>query len=117
MGQNCVEILLGKERFTRELEKGAFFLMADWARRFEYVTGMAFNDNPEITRKIFQMEHKYLLGLRTPRSGDFSDHAEKVSRLVDLPLHWMDVGLDHLEKTLKHTIESCKHTPAKRGGQ
>ncbi|MDA8135088.1 MAG: DUF1638 domain-containing protein [Desulfobacteraceae bacterium] len=110
-GQNCVEILIGKEIFTRELEQGAFFLMEDWARRFEHVTGMAFNDNPAITRKIFQMEHKYLLGLRTDCSSDFTDHAEKVSRLVGLPLRWMDAGLEHLEQTLEELIEQRKHLP------
>lgn len=110
-GQNCVEILLGKEIFTAELEKGAFFLMEDWAKRFEHVTGIAFNDKPEVTRAIFQMEHKYLLGLRTPCSGDFTSHAERVSSLVGLPLHWLDVNLDHLEQTLEYTIEQRRTLP------
>jgi hypothetical protein len=110
-GQNCVEILLGKEIFTRELEKGAFFLMEEWAQKFEYVTGMAFHDNPLMTRDIFQMEHAYLLGLRTPCSGDFVDNAEKVSRLVELPLRWMDVSLNRLEQTLEQTIEQRRLIP------
>lgn len=110
-GQNCVEILLGKEVFASELEKGAFFLLEDWARRFEYVTGIAFNDKPDITRQIFQMEQKYLLGLRTPCSGDFTNDAEKVSGLVGLPLRWMDVDLDFLEQTLELAIEKRRHLP------
>ncbi len=110
-GQNCVEILLGKDIFASELEKGAFFLMEDWARRFAYVTGMAFNDNPDVTRQIFQMEHKYLLGLRTPCSGNFTNDAEKASELVGLPLRWMDVALDRLEQTLELTIEQRRQLP------
>lgn len=108
-GQNCVEMLLGQELFTEELKKGAFFLLEDWARRFEYVTGMAFNENLEVTRSIFQMAHTYLLGLRTCCSGDFTDHAEKASKLVELPLRWMDVDLDHLEQTLERTIEQHRN--------
>ena len=30
-GQNCIVMLLGYERFMEELEKGAYFLLEDWA--------------------------------------------------------------------------------------
>ena len=64
-GQNCEEILLGKQMFTDELSAGAFFLMEDWARRWDYVTGKAFNKNKDVMASIFQEEHKYFLALRT----------------------------------------------------
>ncbi|MCF6246348.1 MAG: DUF1638 domain-containing protein [Desulfobacula sp.] len=108
-GQNCVEILLGHDLFTEEIEKGAFFLMEDWARRFKYVTGLAFNDNIEVTREIFQMGHNYMLGIRTPLSQSFVKDAEKASQMVDLPLHWMDITLDHLEKRMEQAIEQRKN--------
>lgn len=79
--------------------------MEDWARRFEHVTGIAFNDNPQITREIFQMEHKYLLALKTRCTKDFTENAELVSGLVGLPLRWMDVDLNNLELILERTIE------------
>jgi len=57
------------------------------------------------------MEQKYLLGLRTPCSGDFTNDAEKVSGLVGLPLRWIDVDLDFLEQTLELAIEKRRHLP------
>ena len=99
-GQNCVEIVLGRDRFTEEISKGAFFLFEDWAKRWENTGFAPFNKRPDIMREIFQDAHKYLLAIRTTCSGNYKEQAENVSRLVGLPLFWTDVGLEHLEQTL-----------------
>ena len=103
-GQNCVEILLGKEVFTRELGQGAFFLMEDWARNWETITTKAFGPHPEVRNEIFREEHKYFLAIRTPLSADFSAEAEAISSEVGLPLKWMDVGLEFLEEALSEAL-------------
>ena len=107
-GQNCVEILLGKEQFTRLLTEGAFFLMEDWARHWDSVMIKAFGDNPEVIKDIFQGEHTQLLALRTVCSGDFTEEAERVSSLTGLPLKWLDTDLDHLEEVLRETLKKLK---------
>lgn len=104
-GQNCVEMLLGHERFTAELADGAFFLLEDWADRWDMVMRGTFGENNAVTRQIFQEHRSCLLCLRTPCSGDFSDMAKQAAEQVGLPLRWMDVSLDHLEKVLSETIE------------
>jgi len=103
-GQNCVDILLGHELFMEELGKGAFFLLEDWALRFEYITRITFGDNLELIREMFQCDRSYMLCLRTPCSGDFTIAAKEAGHLVDVPIQWMDVGLDPLEKVLQDTI-------------
>lgn len=105
-GQNCVEQLLGKDLFTEELQKGAFFLMEDWARRWDYITSKSFPDcKLGVIREIFQTDRKYFLALRTPCSGDFTALAEQVAAEMDVPLKWMDVNLDHLTKVLQQAID------------
>lgn len=104
-GQNCVEMLLGRERFMEELSNGAFFLMEDWAQRWDEAIGKTFGDRPEVVREIFQLSNKYLLCLRTPCSGDFAAEAEQVGEKVGLPLRWLDAGLDHLETVLREAIQ------------
>lgn len=99
-GQNCVEMLLGRERFMRELSQGAFFLLEDWALRWDEAIGKTFG-KPEVAREIFQLSCKYLLCLRTPCSGDFSLEAGEVSAKTGLPLRWLDAGLEHLEHVLR----------------
>lgn len=104
-GQNCVEMLLGRERFMEELSNGSFFLMEDWARRWDEAIGQTFGDKPEVVREIFQLSNKYLLCLRTPCSSDFAVAAEQVGEKVGLPLRWLDVGLDHLESVLREAVQ------------
>ncbi|NWF35402.1 DUF1638 domain-containing protein [Mariprofundus sp. KV] len=104
-GQNCVDILLGRELFDLELERGAFFLLEEWAQRWSPITEMVFGKNPEVIRSVFQEAHKYILAIRTPCSDDFSEEAQEVASIVGLPLQWMDVGLEHLESTLDQTMQ------------
>lgn len=99
-GQNCVEMLLGEEQFTSELSNGAYFLLEDWAQRWEFMIHKTFGGNDKVIRSIFTGDRSSLLCLRTPCSGDFKKQAELAGALVGLPLHWLDVTLDALEKCL-----------------
>lgn len=102
-GQNCVEFLLGRERFTKELASGAFFLFEDWAVRWEKISFQYFG-NWEIMQEIFQSAHQYILCIRTPCSGNFEAFADQVSHRTGLPLVWEDVDLDQLESVLKNNL-------------
>ncbi len=102
-GQNCVELLMGKERFTEELSRGAFFLFEDWARRWEEISYRYFK-NWEVMREIFQDAHRYILCIRTPCSTNFETDARELSEWLGLPLVWEDFDLNQLEKTLQTSI-------------
>jgi hypothetical protein len=105
-GQNCCEMLLGHDLFSEELAKGAYFLLEEWARRWEHIQNKTFGTkNLNVIREIFQGDRKYILGLKTPCSGDFTAEAEAAGRMVGLPLRWLDVPLDHLESVLLEAIE------------
>lgn len=108
MGQNCVDILLGHESFNHYLSSGAFFLLEDWAEHWEKVMFKAFGNNPDIISEILSSEHSYLLGLRTPCSRDFTREAEHISKTINLPLKWLDVSLDHLEKALEIALKKIR---------
>ena len=103
-GQNCIVMLLGYERFMIELEKGAYFLLEDWALNWEPIITECFGHNLTVIRDIFNGSHKYMIALRTPCSGDFTAAAEAAARFVDLPLIWMDTSLEHLESVLSEAI-------------
>ena len=104
-GQNCIEMLLGKKLFTDELLQGAFFLLEDWALRWRQFCPKSFGTNKwDIIREMIRGDRTSLLCLRTPCSGDFTKEAEEAGALMDLPVRWMDVGLDHLEEVLKEAI-------------
>lgn len=103
-GQNCVEMVLGREVFQREVEGGAYFLLEDWAVHWRHVTDAAFGHRREVMREIFQMDRSSMLAMTTPCSGDFSAAARDASEEVGLPLRWMDVSLDHLEAVLRAAV-------------
>lgn len=105
VGQNCVEMLLGTEQFTKELEQGAFFLLEEWAHRWERIVTATMGTNLEVLREMYQGDRGYLLCLSTPCSGNFKEEAEEAGRLVGLPLRWIDVSLDHLESVLQESID------------
>jgi hypothetical protein len=106
-GQNCVEMLLGHERFTTELAAGAYFLLEEWAARWDEIMVETFGD-VRVAREIFQGDRTHLLAVRTPCSGDFTAGAEAAARWVGVPLRWTDVDLDHLERVLAAAIEQAE---------
>lgn len=110
-GQNCVEMLLGHEQFSSELEQGAFFLLEQWAHRWERIVTATFGTNLEIIRELYQGDRSYLLGINTPCSGDFREEAEQAGTLVGLPLRWVDISLDHLEMVLQEAIDRRAERP------
>ena len=103
-GQNCIVMLLGDELFSSELAKGAYFLLEDWALTWRPMLTEAFGDNVSVLREIFRGSHQYMIAIRTPCSGDFQAAAEAAAAYVDLPLRWMDAGLEHLEGVLADAI-------------
>lgn len=103
-GQNCIVMLLGYERFMEELGKGAYFLLEDWALTWEPMITECFGKKLSVVREIFGSSHKYLLALRTPCSGNFTEAAETAAAFVDLPLMWMDVDLSCLETVLSDLL-------------
>lgn len=110
-GQNCVEMLLGSERFTAELEQGAFFLLEEWAHSWERIVTATVGTNRTVIREIYQGDRSCLLCITTPCSGNFRAEAEQAGALVGLPLRWLDVSLDHLEGVLKQAIERKTRAP------
>ncbi|NTV71435.1 MAG: DUF1638 domain-containing protein [Azonexaceae bacterium] len=107
-GQNCIVMLIGYEKFMEELEKGAYFLLEDWALTWEPMISKCFGDNPAVIREIFHSSHKFMTAIRTPCSGDFTRAAEVAAAYVDLPLQWMDADLSHLEAVIADALSRKK---------
>ncbi len=104
-GQNCIVMLIGYEKFMAELEKGAYFLLEDWALTWEPMITQAFGSNLAVIREIFHSSHKFIIAIRTPCSSDFTAAAEAAAAFVDLPLEWINADLGHLETVLAEAID------------
>lgn len=107
-GQNCIEMLLGAAVFRAELIAGAFFLLEDWAVRWDDLLSQTYSRcRPEVMREIFRLDRKYMLALRTPCCGPFDREAAVAAEMMGVPLRWRDVTLDHFESVLKTAIDRC----------
>jgi len=105
-GVNCIEMLLGKELFDKKLREGAFFLLENWALRWDRVITKTFGDNDEAIREVFKAGGRtYILAIITPTSGDFSKEAEHAAKRLHMPLRTMDVSLEKLEKVIEEVLE------------
>jgi hypothetical protein len=98
-------MLLGKELFMAELAQGAFFLLEEWAQRWERLMIDTFGPNLEVMREMVRGDRSNLLCITTSCSGNFKEKAEKAGQFVELPLRWLDVSLDHLESVLQSAID------------
>ncbi len=103
-GQNCVEMLLGRERFMSELEQGAFFLLEEWVLHWESTLLKTFGHHPSVVQEIFQQTHRYFLCINTPCSHDFSTQAQHIGETIGLPVKSITVSLDFLEHTLQNLL-------------
>lgn len=104
-GQNCIEMLLGADAFNDALEKGAFFLLEEWANRWDQVLKAAYHHcRPEVVREIFTSDRTHFLAIRTPCTGDYGRRALAIAEEMAVPLRWMDVTLDHLERVLAEAV-------------
>lgn len=104
-GQNCIVMVLGYELFMQELEKGAYFLLEDWALTWKPMLTQAFGSNISVLREIFHSSHKYIMAIRTPCSDDFAAAAQEAADFIDLPLVWLDTDLSQLEAVLSEAID------------
>ena len=105
VGQNCIDMLLGRDKFNAELSNGAFFLLEDWAWNWKAIITKSFGTcNLDVIKDIFRGDRKYLLCIRTPCSADFTSQAEQAGEMVGLPLRWMNAALDQLEAVLGAAI-------------
>jgi hypothetical protein len=110
-GQNCIVMLIGYEMFMQELEKGAYFLLEDWALTWEPMITKCFGNKPNVIREIFHSSHKYMTAIRTPCASDFTQAAEAAAAFVDLPLRWMDADLSHLESVIAEALARKQVSP------
>ncbi len=95
-GCNCVAQLLGPRTYRRECEGGALFLLEGWARDWPRWARATFGTDGPVLRELLQADYRYLLGVRTPCSGDFRAEAAAIACRTGLPMRWLDVGLGDL---------------------
>lgn len=106
-GINCVEIILGKERYRKLRREGAFFVFDEWANRWKEVFVKELGLTKILAPKFMNDMHKSILYLNTGVSEVPTVLLENMSDYFQLPYDILEVKLDVLSKVINDLYEEC----------
>jgi len=107
-GINCVEILLGKERFRKLRKEGVFFFMPEWTIRWEEVFRNELGLNPELAKEFMQEMHSKLVYLDTGQIPIPDDILKKISEYTGLNYEIIKVELEMMRTEIEKTFDRMK---------
>lgn len=103
-GCDCLGMLVEPAVRDRELADGALFVIEDWARQWPRWANATFGGGEAVLRELLGRDHRCLVCLRTPGSGDYSGAAAEAGRRAGLPVRWLDVDLERLAESVAPAI-------------
>lgn len=108
-GINCIDIMLGRERYKSLRKEGAFFVLEEWAYRWKEI----FVDQMGLSEKnapIFMKSmHEKIHYLDTGISPIPYTELEEMSKYFDLPYQITSVTLDFLKDAILKAYEGVKN--------
>ena len=108
-GINCCEICLGRDRYRQLRKAGAFFLMNEWARRWEEVFKKELGfDNPALARAYMSETMSEVVYLDCGSAPVPETTLSDAAAYLGLPSRVEACGLGHLEAALRRELEKAK---------
>lgn len=104
-GQNCMEILLGSERYRALRGEGAFFLLPEWAMRWREVFEDELGLTGQVRREFMQEMHRRLVYLDTGQIPVPVDCLREISEALGLPYEVIQVSEEHLLARLQDALQ------------
>lgn len=107
-GINCIEICLGKPRYRKLRAEGAFFLMPEWAVRWERVFKEELGlKDPELARGFMRESATELVYVDTG-GGKPPGSLEDAVQHLGLPLRLEAAGVWALERALRDALSRVR---------
>ncbi len=104
-GVNCFELLLGRDRFRQLRREGAFFVLPDWARRWQEVVQLGIGSQRENIRCVMTDMHSKLVYLDLGSVPVPEEDLRAFSDYVGLPWEVVSVSTDHLRAAIETAAE------------
>ncbi len=95
-GVNCFELLLGSDRFRKLRREGAFFVLPDWAHRWQEVVQLGIGTQRESIRCVMTDMHSKLVYLDLGSIPVPEEDMRAFSDYLGLPWEVVSVSTDHL---------------------
>ncbi len=108
VGANCVEILLGRDRFRRLRKEGAFFLSAEWATRWRECIRSALGSHRESVKCLMTDMHTKLIYCDTGEVPVPEEELQSFSEYIGLPWEVTRISPDNLMTAIGRAQEELK---------
>lgn len=108
-GINCCEILLGKEKYRKIRNDGAFILLPEWSERWKevFIDSMGFKSSKAIKPFMAEM-HKKIVYVDTGLVEKNNPLLNNISDFLGLPLEIYTSTTNELETVINRLIEQSK---------
>ena len=100
-GINCCEVLLGSEVYRKLRKEGAFFIMPEWALRWQQVFETGLGLNPANAKELMQDMHSRLIYLDTGQIPIPQDKLVEMVEYTGLPLEILRVSMEPFRASLR----------------
>ena len=105
-GVNCIEILIGKEKYQELTKDGAFFFINEWSIRWREIFESQLGLNENIAKSFMQDMHKYLLYINTGLHPVPTKLMDEASEYLGLSWKILDTDTETLKYSLLKTLQT-----------
>lgn len=107
-GRNCIEILLGPERYCKILTDRSFVLMREWVQRWEEVFTQGLGFNAETIKMFMPEHHSELVYVDSGSAALPSQVMNECAAFCALPWRYEAITLDPLYQTICNGLKRIK---------
>lgn len=107
-GNNCCDLLLGRQMYRRLSHEGAFFLFPEWASRWRHIFRVELGLNEANGASLMKDMHKKLVYLNTGVLPVPVDDLEACAQYCQLPWEVLEVSLESLRTCIQTGLDQLK---------
>lgn len=102
--ENCFSMLLGSERYRKELSRGTYFVLREWIVRWKEIFERDMGLDRDMAHEIFGDSHRSILYLDTGLAPAPLDLIGECADFCGLPLEVLRVDLNQLRESIDEAL-------------
>lgn len=108
-GINCIEIILGSEKYRKLRKEGVFFLMPEWTLRWEEVFKFELLLEGEVAKEFMQDFHTKIIYLDNGIINIPYEHIKEIENYTGLKVETMPTDKNFLKRSLLKKLKELEN--------
>ncbi|PLX19953.1 MAG: hypothetical protein C0601_00610 [Candidatus Muiribacterium halophilum] len=108
-GINCIQIILGTDRYRKLRKEGAFIFMPEWIERWKEIFSEHLGLKGELGKEMINDMHSKLVYIKTPCYEDDSKYIDEVREYFDMKVDIEYSDLSFLEDSIKNGVKVLRN--------